>query len=158
VNDKDAAEFLLHSRVFQALLAFMLMLAGVGGALTYMAFDNEPPYDFVGQESFVVPPEAYGGDQITVKWKVKFHRTCTGTMRRVLFDPNTNVVLAIYDTEPVAGSYALEAGYLNKTFRLPLVIQKGWVGYRAEVHYKCNPLQRFFPLNVTTPDLLFKIE
>jgi hypothetical protein len=158
VNDRDAAEFLLHSRLFRVLLSFACLISAFGGVTTYMAFDTTPPYEFIGSESLVVPPSAYGGDQITVKWKVKFNRVCTGSMRRILFDPDTNVVLAVYDTEPVAGIYALEDGYLNKTFRLPTVIQKGWIGYRAELHYRCNFLQRFFPLNVTTPDLHFKIE
>jgi hypothetical protein len=159
VTDRDTAQFLWHSRSFRFLFALAVTAMVVLSVTTYMLFDNTPPYVFIPEESRIVPSQASGGDFVTVKWKVHVNRACKGNLRRILFDPKTKVFLATYDNEAVAVAVGqLQNGYLNKTFLLPRVIQKGPIGYRAELHYRCNVLQNFFPLNITTPDLFFEIK
>lgn len=136
-----------------------VVLMALTGALVFMWFDTTPPYEFDADKSYVIPQKAEEGMQIRVVWKVKkLNRFCPGTNLRTLFDPVTKVKLAIYDPVPVAARFELgEDSFLIRTFLLPKELIPGKVGYRATQSYVCNPLQHFWPLVVTTPDLFFEI-
>lgn len=149
---------LFGSGAFRALFALSLIFTVATGLLSYWLLDNQHPYEFIAEQSLIIPNEAQGNDQMLVKWKVRFHRTCPGLIRRRLFDPRTEVILAEYDpqqTSPDAPTHS--EGYLNKTFLLPKQIQTGWVGYKASLEYWCNPVQRLWPLRYDTPVLFFKV-
>lgn len=149
---------LFGSMAFRALFIISLIVAIIVGPLTYWAFDNRRPYEFIGDESFIIPAEAHGNDQMLVKWKVRFNRLCPGLIRRQLYDPHTGVILAIYDPQPASPEPPpYREGYLNKTFLLPRNIQTGWIGYRSSLEMWCNPLQRIWPLRYDTPSLFFKV-
>lgn len=143
----------------------IIWVAGIGGALlfgcvSFMAADNQPPYEYDAEKSYIVPSKAHDGDQITVMWKLaKINRICPGSNRRILFDPRTRVILASYDPTPAAVSESIHEGYLNRTFLLPRgALPEGPIGYRANVCYECNPFQRFIkPLCVATPELFFSV-
>jgi len=130
------------------------------GALVFMWFDTTPPFEFDASQSRVIPEVARSGTQIRVDWKVKVHRLCPGSNVRELFDPVTKARLAYYDPVSTASDAALEGNddHLIRTFLLPKRISPGPVGYRAHLTYRCNWLQRFFPLQITTPDLFFTLE
>lgn len=141
-------------------MVFGAIMAGLFGWIAYMAADTTPPYEFDAANSYIVPSTAHDGDQITVKWKLsKINRVCLGSNRRVLFDPKTRVILAAYDPTPAAISESIVDGYLNRTFLLPRgALPEGQIGYRANVCYECNPLQRYFkPLCISTPELFFRV-
>jgi hypothetical protein len=137
-----------------------LWLATIFGGGAFMFADNTPPYEYDAEQSYIVPSTAHDGEQITVMWKLKkINRICPGSNHRVLFDPKTRVILASYDPTPAAVSESIIDGYLNRTFLLPRgALPEGAIGYRANVCYVCNPLQRLFPLCVTTPELFFRLE
>jgi len=144
-------------RWWHLLTGFALM--GFAGAFVFMWFDTTLPYEFDVAESTIIPQQAEAGMQIRVDWKVKVNRICDGTNVRELFDPITKSRLAIYDPVPTASSAALEKGdqHLIRTFLLPRRLQKGKIGYRAHLLYKCNWLQRVFPIEMDTPDLFFEL-
>jgi len=138
-----------------------LWLASIFGAGAFMLSDNVQPYEYDAEHSYIVPSTAHDGEQITVMWKLKkINRICPGSNHRVLFDPKTHVILASYDPTQAAVAESIKDGYLNRTFLLPReVLPRGQnIGYRATVCYICNPLQRIFPLCVTTPELFFRLE
>lgn len=157
INHSAVWQNLAASAVFRAWLALSVLAAVIIGPVTYWAMDTQVPYDFLGDESFIIPQEATGNDQMLVKWKVRRHRTCPGLVWRELVDPRTNVVLAAYDPQAAAADTQLVDGFLNKTFTLPLKIQSGWIAYRSRLEYWCNPLQRVWPLRYNTPVLYFKV-
>ena len=138
---------------------FGITIASGLGWLAFMMADNEPPYEYDAERSFIVPSKAHDGEQVTVMWKLKtVNRICPGSNRRVLFDPTTRVILASYDPTPAAVSESIKDGYLNRTFLLPRALPAGLIGYRANVCYECNPFQRFIkPLCVATPELFFSV-
>jgi hypothetical protein len=141
--------------------AIGMILAGMFAWVAFMMADNEPPYEYDAEQSYIVPSKAHDGDQITVKWKLaKVNRICPGSNRRVLFDPKTHVILASYDPTPAAVSDSIEDGYLNRTFLLPRgVLPSGKIGYRANVCYECNIFQKIIkPLCIATPNLFFQVE
>jgi len=135
-------------------------LAAIIGWVAYMIADNAPPYEFDGLASVIVPPKAYGGDQITVRWKIKrINRVCPGTTERILFDPNTKIIIANYDKTSAAAEESLKDGYLNRTFALPRELPAGPIAYRANICYQCNAFQAFIrPMCKTTPTLLFEVQ
>lgn len=145
-----------QTRYWHLLVGFAIMFATA--TLVFMWFDTTPPFEFDASQSKITPQVAEGGMQIRVDWKVKVHRLCPGTNTRELFDPITKSRLAVYDPVPTASDQALEADdHLIRTFLLPRRIAKGPVGYRAHLVYKCNWLQRFFPIELDTPDLFFEL-
>jgi hypothetical protein len=137
-----------------------IILMLIGSPIVYMAFDRVHPYEFLAEGSAILPPEAEGGDQVTVYWKVKYNRTCTGSVRRVLFDPTTKVETQYSLENAAIPSNSLREGYLRKTFLLPRDLAPGWWGYRSDLCYICNPLQDFVTaarVCYSTPDLFFKV-
>lgn len=140
-------------------LALMVLVA-VGSS---WAFDTRHPLEFDGENSFIVPTVAMGGDQMLVVWAFKNppRKGCVGEVRRSLIDPDTKVVIASYDREPAAAGDGFSGDTLKKTFALPKIIPKGWTAYKADLCYACNPLQRLITaarICYSTPELLFRVQ
>lgn len=144
-------------------MRFCLFLSVIASSLlgwiAFMAADNQPPYEYDVENSYIIPYYAKDGSQITVRWRLKnVNRICPGSNRRVLFDPITKVVIATYDPTPAALSDSVKDGYLNRTFLLPQSLPEGRTGYRATVCYECNPFQKYVrALCITTPDIFFNV-
>jgi hypothetical protein len=147
---------------FRARIFFAIAPTIVAVAFGYLATDHMHPYDFIGEESSIIPPSGRGGDQVTVVWKVHHNRSCPGTVERQLVDPDTGAIIALYDLSPAAlNGLPSGDGYLRKTFALPKNVQTGWIAYQAKLAYTCNWLQVIAPVfavRYTTPKLLFKVE
>lgn len=128
-------------------VALMLLTA----TLVFMWFDTTPPFEFdVSKSKITLSSAEGGGTQVNVEWHAKVNRSCPGSKTRELFDPVTKARLALYEPEPTDDK-------LVRTFLLPRRISKGLIGYRAHLLYKCNWLQRFFPIEQDTPDLFFEL-
>lgn len=146
-------------RIFMAIAPTLLaMIVG------YFAMDRTRPYEFIVEESSIVPPSGKGGDQITVVWAVKETRraACPGIVERKLVDPQTNAIIAAYEPSLAALNGEPDGKFLRKTFLLPRGLQRGWIGYQADLTYTCNWLQVLFPgafaIRYKTPKLLFNVE
>ncbi len=127
-----------------------LLFVGLPG---YFAFDNEPPYTYLDGEVFPDPaPEA---SQVTVRWTLKVNRICPGAVQRQLID--SRGIAHTYDAAPAATAASVRDGYLFRTFMLPQNMPTGATRYRANVCFACNPLQFFYPLCKTTPELTFTL-
>lgn len=119
----------------------------------FYAFDNEPPYTYL--DGTVFPDPAPEASQITVHWKLKVNRICPGAVQRQLID--SHGLAHSYDATPAAIAGSVRDGYLLRTFLLPQNMPRGLTKYRANVCYVCNPLQVFFPLCRTTPEISFTL-
>lgn len=126
------------------------------GVISYLAADNQPPYDYDVSKSYIKPSVSQAGHQVTVHWEVKINRICKGFIVRNIIDSRTG---AITSYDPVA-ALGLPTGddFLDRTFFLPEGMGVGPKLYRVQAEYNCNLLQNFFPLKVQTPDLHFVIE
>lgn len=125
--------------------------------LSYMIADNQPPYEYDSESSYIIPVRTGAGQQITVHWKfARINRVCLGTITRYIVDQHTNARIS-YD--PTAAAVTIEFGmdYLERTFYLPQGVAPGKKWYYAEGSYACNPLQRFYPLVTRTPRLSFEV-
>lgn len=142
---------LFSSVAFRVFFSLSLLVAMILIPVTYWALDYQRPYMFILEGSRIVPTEANGNDQMIVSWNVRTARECDGSVRRELFDPHTQVVLALYDPQPSPKTSA------PATFLLPRQIQPGKIGYRARLEFWCNPLQRIWPIVYYTPDLFFTV-
>jgi hypothetical protein len=144
-----------RARIFLA--AFPTIIAAVIG---HFATDRQPPYDFHADQSYVVPPVGREGLEMTINWRVTHHRTCPGTIERQLVDPNTGVIVAIYDPAP-ADTNGGKNGWLRKTFRVPRDIPGGNIAYQSKLTYHCNWLQALVPalaIRYLTPRIIFYVE
>ncbi len=125
--------------------------------LAYMIADNEPPYEFDAEQSYVVPSKTAAGHQIVVHWHIiKVNRVCPGMITRYIVDDVTKAKIS-YDAVSSARQVEFGVRELNRTFLLPFGIHPGKKWYYSEGEYACNPLQRFYPLIVRTPRLSFEV-
>lgn len=124
--------------------------------LGYLIADNTPPYIYFADESYVKPSVTQKGHQVEVYWKLKVNRICPGHIIRSIVDEKTGVKFS-YDPYPAISAIKIGDDHLSRTFLLPEGISPGKKIYRANAEYVCNPLQRFWPLKVQTPDLQFEI-
>lgn len=136
-----------------------ILLGCLFGWIAFMASDNLPPYVYDVERSKIIPDPALPGDQVIVMWKIKeINRTCPGVVRRMLFDPETRVMIATYDPSPSSLAEGAKDQYLNISFALPKRMPVGKIGYRAQVWYHCNLYQEYIrPLVINTPELFFEI-
>lgn len=134
-----------------------LNLAAILGLFAYMLADNQPPYTYFGDESYIIPQRASPGHQVSVHWKIKVNRLCPGAIVRTIVDARTGARTS-YDPTPAIVTIRPEDTSLDRTFMLPEGMGAGRKLYRANAEYVCNPLQRIWPLKVQTPDLMFEVE
>ena len=126
--------------------------------ISYMAFDNMPPYEYDAEKSYIVPKETPAGRQMTVSWKLKkINRVCIGSITRHVVDQDTMVRFS-YDPTAAAATIDISDDVLNRTFFLPPNVATGKKWYYADAEFACNPLQRFYPLRVRTPRLSFEVK
>lgn len=145
--------------VFKVQLCISIVLSVIAASVAFMFFDTDPPYNYDASRSYIEPDHADGGDTVTSNWKVTMNRWCPGTMQRQLFDPRTGAIVSTYDTIPMAHHSIIDKdGYLRRNFILPRAISKGRTGYRVNVCFSCNPLQRLYPVCYKTPDLFFMVD
>lgn len=150
-------------RSFRARIILAIFPTLIALIFSHFAADRQRPYDFHVDGSFILPPAAEGGDQITVHWKVTRHRQCEGIVERQLVDPRTDVIIASYDPAPAAvNGVPVGSDVLRKEFTLPLNLQKGEMAYQAKLTYTCNWLQKIFPnalgIKYVTPPLKFTVK
>lgn len=127
--------------------------------IAYMLNDNQPPYEYDAENSYIIPQKAQGGNQMLVHWAfTRVNRVCGGTLTRFVIDEATGYRFS-YDTVPVATHLEVGDKHLDRSFTLPQNIVPGWKNYYAEMNFVCpwNLLQRFYPLTVRTPRLRFKV-
>lgn len=151
---------LLAMKWFRVQAAIGILLTLIAIPVAYWAADNEWPYTFDVSNSYIEPPSVEAGRVITVHWKAEKNRECQGAAQRVLFDPDSKLIVATYDPNLTApqSSYDENSKTLRRAVQLPERLPKGVIGYRAYVWYQCNPLQRFLPLRTVTPDLFFVVK
>lgn len=124
--------------------------------LAYMLADNQPPYVYDTENSYIVPQQNRVDHQATAHWSFKrVNRLCPGLVYRVIVDVNSGAQ-TIFDPVP-ASVISMKATYINRTFTLPPNLAPGPQLYRAHIAFRCNALQRFWPLMVRTPDLPFQV-
>lgn len=137
---------------FSAIISFFWI-----APLAYMYFDNQPPYEYDISNSYITPSKPHAERQVTVHWAFKsVNRICPGSIVRYIIDAQNKTKIT-YDATPAALSIDLKDLSLDRTFMLPPNVTIGPKIYRSEGFYICNPLQHFWPLRVSTPDLHFEI-
>lgn len=123
------------------------------GTFSYLMADNEPPYEWKG--GWVRPDPAPIGAQVTVCWKIRIKRFCPGLIYRQIID--SREIIHNYDPVPAAAQEDVLDPFCV-TFKLPLDLPPGSAIYRVHADYYCNPIQHFWPIKVTTPELKFNLE
>jgi hypothetical protein len=132
-------------------------IAVISGLIAYLLADNQPPYVYDAEQSYVIPSHTSPGHQVAVHWSIKVNRLCPGSIVRTIVDARTGARTS-YDPTPAILTIETTDTVLDRTFLLPQGMGLGRKIYRANAEYVCNPLQRIWPLKVQTPDLLFEVE
>ena len=151
--------------------AFVVVCIAVGTQIGLWAIDTQPPYEWDGPSSRVVPDPAPDGGRVTADWHLKVNRICPAISQRRLSDPATRRIdsegnpiphsgktVATYDATPGAVSVQVGENVMRRTFVLPRGLPSQ-VAYASEVCFQCNPLQTIFPRSfcLTTPELIFNV-
>jgi hypothetical protein len=126
------------------------------GCIAFMFADNQPPYSYIVEKSYVIPNPSHAGHQVLIHWEFKINRLCPGTIVRTIVDAKTGATIS-YDPTPALSTVKIGDTFLERTFFLPEGIRPGPKLYRANAEYVCNPLHRVWPLKVQTPDIPFEV-
>lgn len=111
------------------------------------------PYD---RSSGVITPEnPRAGDVVSIHWVGNRTRECFGTVNRSVVDSQG----VVYAFEAVSAIYAsVENGTkLVREFTLPKQMAAGPATYKATTLFICNPIQRFWPIEIHGPDVHFDV-
>lgn len=139
------------------IIAVAIVASVIIAPMVYMMADNQPPYDYDGVNSQVIPSQTPAGRQLRVHWVLKrVNRICPGSITRTIVDQKSGTRIS-YDPAPAATNVELGDTELDRTFLLPPEIPPGKKWYYADAEYACNPLQRFYPLKLRTPRLSFEV-
>lgn len=139
------------------LICAILVAIFIVGPLTYLLSDRGAPYEYLSGE--VLPPVPHVADQISIHWRVRVNRFCPGWVQRDITDKrgyvwrNTGGPVKIIP--PVKQGAVVD---IVNTLDLPRQLGPQSASYQAHVCYRCNPLQRWWPICVSTPRLEFAIQ
>lgn len=126
--------------------------------IVFMLADNQPPFEYDQECSYVVPNKTPSGNQIRVHWCFKtVNRICSGVITRSIVDAKTRERIT-YDPTYASSTADIGEKFLERTFFLPSGITPGEKEYYADAAFSCNPLQRIYPLHVRTPRLRFFVQ
>lgn len=137
---------------------WLASMAALGSWLAVMLLDNERPYEYDLEKSYVIPNPAPQGAVVTVNWALaKVNRSCPGSLQRYFRDMSTGEIVASLDATYMLHAIKRGDKRLPRSFELPPNLPPV-VGYSAEVCAQCNLLQRVFPLCFTTPEVVFRVK
>jgi len=138
-----------------------LVLTAIAVPVTYWMSDNDIPYVYIPEGSYIRPPDPDDGGEITAVWAVeKIKRICPASSRRQIIDPQSGAILASYDLIPALTTTKIGDTEIVKTFALPkrALPYEEPVGYRSQICFECNPYQKYVRARcVMTPTLTFQV-
>lgn len=121
--------------------------------LAYMVMDRDVPLKIEGGE--VLPEQVVLGDTAQVHWQMQVLRICSGVVYRSLVDSQGTV----WNSAPSKTKRSMKLGALDFTrnFQVPYGMALGPAKYQVKVLWRCNPLQQYWPIEMHTPVLTFKV-
>jgi hypothetical protein len=142
-------------------VAAVVCLVFIAPVFWMIFLDRDQPY--VHDYGTITPTDPKPGDQLTVQWIMKkVNRVCDGWVQREIID--SQGVICVYERQPAIRRDQLSAQQkggtpdrLMRSFPLCDRAAPGPAKYRAYTCYECNPLQKWFPVCVRTPDINFNI-
>jgi hypothetical protein len=135
---------------------WFLGMASLGAWLAVMSLDDQPPYVYNANQSFIIPDPAPQGAMVTVEWALTtVRRECPGSVQRTFRDLDTGRIVTVLDTTPMSRSVRQGDKRLPRSFELPPDLPAR-VGYSAKVCAQCNLLQHVFPMCFNTPEITFR--
>lgn len=141
---------------------FFCAIAACAIWVAWMAADNERPYAYAVERSYIIPDPAQQGAMVTASWAIeKVNRPCGGTSQRYFrdLDPDSSSykeIVSTLDTTQMSRALKLGDKRLPRSFQLPPQLPK-IVGYSTEICAQCNLLQHIFPLCFRTPEIIFRV-
>jgi hypothetical protein len=132
-----------------------LFSAIVVAPMAYMLADNEAPYIYDVEHSYIKPSETMADHHVIVHWEMRINRICPGMVVRNIIDAHTGVKIT-YDAVP-AVHLSMTDPTINNVLYLPAGILPGAKLYQVDGYFSCNLLQQFYPLHTVTPRIPFTI-
>ncbi len=131
------------------------------GPLTWMIMDREPPYTRLAGE--MIPAHPRQGDFVSVRWTIDVHKLCPPSEPRNVTRRVVDSVGTFTDYAPVEGVFGasgrgVQQQSITRAFQLPSSIEPGPARYHSTACFACNPVQKLFPVCVSTPEIQFTIE
>lgn len=134
------------SHILAACVALFLI-----GPITYMALDRTPPLvPYIGE---MVPNKASPGDTVRIDFTVNVNRQCRGTVHREIVDSSR----VVHILESIPSVIRDTEFHVSRRLQIPYNLSWGPARYRVIVHYVCNPLQNWWPIEVRSPDIVFTV-
>ena len=123
--------------------------------------DREPPVSYRGLHAGAYDPVTR---IVTLQWVVERRRYCPGELFRTVESSNSGAVtLPSAVIDPDTDPPEVQASYIGKTYigranliEIPATVG-GTIKLTSRPEYWCNPLQRFAPIVVASPPIIFTL-
>lgn len=117
----------------------------------YLLTDRDLPLRIARGE--ISPTRVVLGDTADVHWQMEVLRVCSGVVYRSLIDSQDTV----WNSAPIKTRKSIRVGKLQFTreFQVPYGMALGPAKYQVTVLWKCNALQKYWPIKQQTPVLNF---
>ena len=132
-------------------LAPAVVAAGLGWVL-FNVLDREPPFTVI--DVSVTPRTVNAGSDAQINWDLKWRRTnCQITSSPELVTPS-GVVFKFVSRDVPRERMIQNPGH---SFHVPWTFLTGTTSYRSTITYRCNWVQRIWPVEVEMPNVPFDV-
>lgn len=144
-----------------AIISSALVSIFIVAPVFYLLADNEPPYVYDLEHSYIIPTQVHSTHQAVAHWSVsRVNRVCRGITVSTVVDDVTKIK-TFYDAQPAIIVDPADSDKFGKVLERPFWLAPGILPgpkiYKGESYYACNILQNLWPLHVSTPPLPFEV-
>lgn len=132
-----------------------IFACAVVGPLTWWALDRDPK--IIGVEGKVIDTEhAVPGGTLTVEWHIQKFEVCEGVAQNILTDSAGRRHIS----SERSSRTSLRVGALSARFDydIPKTAAPGRAVLSTIMFQHCNPLQHYWSVQITVPDIVFQIK
>ena len=136
-------------------LFIAIICVAIVSPFVFLFGDRSSPYMYI--RGYIDHEQFMPGDKIDVHWSGIYRRDCPGQIFRSVTDAAKAVHLLEVIPDPVGDDpVGIEVEW-TRSFILPLAVAEGRSIYRAHAEYWCSPIQRWWPIKVSPPDISFNV-
>jgi hypothetical protein len=131
-----------------------IVVLGIVVPISFWAFDRSSPV--VIEEAYIASPQPLiPGEPFTIGYRVVREKLCPFTAEPLMFDGGRLRHRWVEEHFASGGALGRDDYLIERV--MPLGAKDGVGTYFAVLSYECNPVQKFWPLQIQTPAVTFVI-
>ena len=121
----------------------------------WLVLDREPPV-IVEDAAYIGPWPITPGESFYIRYSVNRKKLCPYTIQPLIFDGAS--VRYVLEQQNILAAGPLGPDIYEVERTVPEGAAHGWARYSTVLEFYCNPIQRYWPVQMVTPTVRFKVE